>query len=59
LFMLIGVGLMDFPGKRALELKLLRQRHVLLSVNRIRGRFGRAPLQTSESDAESVVDKGP
>jgi hypothetical protein len=59
LFMLIGVGLVDFPGKRALELKLLRQRHVLLSVNRIRGRFGRAPLQTSESDAESVVDKGP
>lgn len=58
-FMLIGAGLVDFPGKRALELRLLRRRHVLRSVNGIRARFGRAPLQTSESDAESVVDKGP
>jgi hypothetical protein len=59
LFMLIGVGLVDFPGKRTLELKLMRQRHVLRSVNGIRARFGRAPLQTSESGSESVVDKGP
>ncbi len=59
LFMLIGVGLVDFPGKRALELRLLRQRHVLRSVNAIRARFGRAPLQTIESGAKSVVERGP
>lgn len=59
LFMLIGVGLVDFPGKRALELKLIRQRHVLRSVNGFRARFGRAPLQTSEPGAPCMVDKGP
>ena len=48
LFMLIGLGLIDFPGKRVLELRLLRQRHVLHSVNRIRARFGRPPLLTVE-----------
>ena len=48
LFMLIGLGLVDFPGKRALQRRLLRERHVLLSVNRIRARFGRPPLQTGE-----------
>jgi hypothetical protein len=51
LFMLIGLGLVDFPGKRALERRLLRQRHVLHSVNRIRARFGRPPLQTGEETA--------
>jgi hypothetical protein len=48
LFMLIGIGLLDFPGKRALELRLLRQRRVLDSVNRLRARFGRPPVLTSE-----------
>jgi hypothetical protein len=51
LFMLIGLGLVDFPGKRALERRLLRQRHVLHSVNRIRARFGRPPLQVGEETA--------
>jgi hypothetical protein len=48
LFMLIGLGLVDFPGKRALQRRLLRQRHVLHSVNRIRARFERPPLLTGE-----------
>jgi hypothetical protein len=48
LFMLVGLGLVDLPGKRALELRLLRQRHVLQSVNRVRARFGRPPLLTGE-----------
>jgi hypothetical protein len=49
LFMLIGLGLVDFPGKRTLELRLLRQRHVLDSVNRLRARFGRPALLTDEA----------
>jgi hypothetical protein len=49
LFVLIGLGLIDFPGKRALELRLLRQRHVLSSVNKVRARFGRPPLLTEEA----------
>jgi hypothetical protein len=46
LFMLVGIGLIDFPGKRALERRLLRLPRVLLSVNRLRARFGRPPLAT-------------
>lgn len=58
LLVLIGIGLLDFPGKRALELRILRQRHVIRSVNGVRARFGRAPLQTCESGSESVVERG-
>lgn len=46
LFMLLGIGLLDFPGKRALERRLLRMPRVLASVNRLRARFGRPPLAT-------------
>ena len=59
LFMLIGISLVDFPGKRALELRLLRQRHVLGSVNRIRARFGRPPIRTTVAVGQSVVDNEP
>ena len=44
LFMLVGVGLVDFPGKRSLELRLLREPHVLSSVNKMRARFGKPPI---------------
>lgn len=44
LFMLLGLGIADFPGKRRLELRLLRLPHVLSSINRLRARFGRPPL---------------
>jgi hypothetical protein len=59
LFILIGLGLIDFPGKRSLQLRLLRQPRVLQSVNGLRARFGRQPLQTGESDSQSVVDRKP
>lgn len=59
LFLLVGLGLVDFPGKRALQLRLLRQPRVLQSVNRMRARFGRPALLTKESDAQSVVDRKP
>jgi hypothetical protein len=44
LTILMGVMLMDFPGKRQLELKLVSRPKVLRAINRIRGRFDRAPL---------------
>jgi hypothetical protein len=44
LTILMGVMLMDFPGKRQLELKLVSRPKVLHAINRIRGRFGCAPL---------------
>lgn len=46
LVLIVGLGLVDFPGKRALERRLLREPHVLRSVNRMRARFGRPPLRT-------------
>jgi hypothetical protein len=46
LFMLIGLGLVDFPGKRALERRLLGIPRVLASINRLRARFGKPPLAT-------------
>jgi hypothetical protein len=44
LTILMGVMLLDFPGKRRLELKLVSRPKVLRAINRIRGRFDRAPL---------------
>jgi hypothetical protein len=44
LFILLGIGLLDFPGKRLLERRLLRFPRVLASVNALRSRFGRPPI---------------
>jgi hypothetical protein len=45
LTILMGVMLLDFPGKRQLELKLVSRPKVLRAINRIRHRFKRPPLQ--------------
>lgn len=44
LTILIGVSLMDFPGKRKLERKLIGQPAVLRTINKIREKFKRRPL---------------
>jgi hypothetical protein len=44
LTMLIGLMLVDFPGKRALEQKLVARRGVLETMNRVRAWLGRPPL---------------
>jgi hypothetical protein len=44
LTILLGVMLLDFPGKRGLELKLVSRPKVLNTINRIRHRFDRPPL---------------
>jgi len=44
LTILIGVMLLDFPGKRRLERWLLRRRGVLAAINKVRARYGRPPL---------------
>lgn len=45
LTILIAVMLLEFPGKRELERKLIMRPKVLETLNRIRGKVGRAPLQ--------------
>ena len=48
LTILAGVVLMDFPGKRSLEQRVLALPAVLHMVNGIRQRAGRPPLQLPE-----------
>jgi hypothetical protein len=45
LTILIGLMLVDFPGKRSLERRLLARPRVLETLNRIRARLGRPPLR--------------
>jgi len=49
LAILIGVMLLDFPGKRALELKIARQPAVLQAINGIRAKANRPDLQVPQS----------
>ncbi|HZH91764.1 MAG TPA: hypothetical protein VEX70_14250 [Pyrinomonadaceae bacterium] len=49
LTILMGVMLLDFPGKRQLELKLVSRPKVLRAVNGIRRRFDRPPLVLDEN----------
>jgi hypothetical protein len=44
LTILIGLMLLDFPGKRSLERRLIARPRVLATMNRIRARLGRPPL---------------
>jgi len=39
-----GILLLDFPGKRALLLKLFRRPLLMRTINRLRGKFSRPPL---------------
>jgi hypothetical protein len=45
LTILIAVMLLEFPGKRELERKLIARPKMLDTLNRIRTKVGRAPLQ--------------
>ncbi|MBI4401578.1 MAG: hypothetical protein HY581_08095 [Nitrospirae bacterium] len=49
LTMLIGVSLVDFPGKRRLERKFVGQPTVLRTINALRAKFDRPPLTVHPS----------
>ena len=44
LTILLGVMLLDFPGRERLEQKLLSKPSIVNTINRLRGRFGKPPL---------------
>ncbi len=44
LTILIGVTMLDFPGKRRLEAKMIGQPTVLNTINNMRRKFGKPPL---------------
>jgi hypothetical protein len=46
--MLIGISLMNFPGKRRLELRVIRIPAVLAAINWMRAKRGRPPLRLPE-----------
>ena len=45
LTVLLGVMLLDFPGRHRLEQKLLSRPSIVNAINRLRGRFKKPPLQ--------------
>jgi hypothetical protein len=51
LTVLVGIVLLDFPGKRRLERTIVGRRRVLAALNRLRARFHRPPLELDESPA--------
>lgn len=44
LTILLGIMLLDFPGKRTLEHKLVSRPQVLKTINKLRHRFGKSEL---------------
>ena len=50
LTILIGVTLVNFPGKFALERRIVRRPRVSKTLNRIRARAGKPPLEIPPSD---------
>ena len=45
LTILLGIMLLDFPGRRNLELKILTRPQVFKTINKLRHRFGKPPLE--------------
>ena len=45
LTVLLGIMLLDFPGRTRLEQKLLSRPSIVNAINSLRGRFGKSPLQ--------------
>lgn len=50
LTILLGIMLLDFPGKGRLEQKLLSRPSVVNTINRLRARFGKPPLELNGSN---------
>jgi hypothetical protein len=44
LTILLGIMLLDFPGKRECEYKLVSRPKVLRTINLLRQKFGKPPL---------------
>jgi hypothetical protein len=49
-FILLGVSLLDFPGKHRVERRLIRVPIVIRFLNDVRARFGRPPLVLDRPD---------
>lgn len=57
LTILVAIALMDFPGKRRVELALARQRHIHRAIDWIRRKAHRPPMVLPEKDPEPLHSK--
>jgi len=56
LTILLGLSLTDFPGKRTLELRLVRQPLIFRTITSIRERAGKAPLDLPDDNGAGRAD---
>ena len=56
LFIVLGVSLVDFPGKRDIVRRMMQQKRVFAAINRIREQANRPPLETAPSSAEVATE---
>lgn len=54
---LLGVSLLDFPGKRRLQRRIVRQKPVLRSINWIRRKAGRPPIRIRSDEGQDSRDE--
>ncbi len=59
LTILLGLILMDFPGKYALERRIVARHGLLDTINRLRARSGVPPLQSPGNMKDNDKDYGP
>lgn len=55
LTMFIGVVLLDFPGKRALERRIISRPSILHMCNRLRARFGKKPFTLVRTENDKAL----
>jgi hypothetical protein len=53
ILLLVGLSMTDFPGKRKVEVKLLKFPGLLKQLNKVRAKFGRKPLQLPDDARHS------
>jgi hypothetical protein len=58
LMILIGLTLLNFPGKRGLERRLIRRPAILHGINRLRTRLGHPELELDEDEGEPPGPRG-
>lgn len=50
----VGLLLVDFPGKRRILLRIVRRRAILRSINKVRARFHKEPLEVERDDDDDA-----
>ena len=53
LTMVIGISLIDFPGKRKIEKRLVGHPKIFHAINSLRGKFGKPPFILSDTTTPS------